>query len=939
MHYLLFLSVALGISFATHAMKREAPENSEQPTKIARIEQISPLKLAVLTKDRETIQRLATSPVEINKAEQERYTPFMAAIAQGDKETVSFFLARGARACSEEAGDAINDFLIAAIKGNLHQVIELLNGRIDSNVTGYGGYTALMLASALGNKLICEVLIGAGCDISARNVMGSQALHLASWNGHADIVKILLGAKADVNQKTAEGMTPLMYAAWLDRTDVVKILLERGAEVNQLSDEDMTALMLAARFGSSQTVQVLVEVGADSNFTSREGFTALSSAISGKREDIVTLLLKAGANGNLRQGKEGWNPLMVAVYVGALEIVKILLDAGADADLMSNNGSTALSIALVSRRKDMLRELLCRRVHGKEPYSDDRDCLIKMLYPDDASCLVQAVLKGDKEAIKGWLAVGVNINEQDSKGWTPLMYAAEGASKDIVSLLLHFGAQVDRSSKDGCTALTIAIAQQRGEMVEALLKAGADVNKINTIDKFNPLMLATKYGYVDIMGILLHNGASRSMGTTRGMPLDIAIEYKQKEAIKELLKAGASVSAQRFDGKTHLTHAVTQGDKEIIELLLIHGTGQQGNRDTVMTVFRQPGSINDTDKEGWTPLMYAAHSGSRDIIDLLLQYNATLSAHDYGALVVAADSVYQELLAKLLTPLRKKQKELVIASLFKQALTSGSLKLTGRLLDFNSALVNKPVQMFGRSSDDILPLSFVGMKEAELKVARLLEDTPKPIAKEQEKNYIEIELLLGLCKAQDLRQYLQDSSKDLKSYLPQNKYLRNKYKQTVLMWAALFGHKDVAKRILDNVLSLSKGNNLSELQMLRINNKKIDRALRFINAQDVRGRTALMYAILYEHNEVAKLLIPYSGSGINLKDKNEYTALAYAAEKGNMELIKMLLKRGAKITAEAIKEAGEAAEGNNYQLALSLLGWKKGFNIFGSLITDNNVLT
>ena len=53
----------------------------------------------------------------------------------------------------------------------------------------------------------------------------------------------------------------------------------------------------------------------------------------------------------------GFTPLMNASYSGNTEVVRVLLAAGADKDLRSNNGKTALDLA-IEENKDACAALL-----------------------------------------------------------------------------------------------------------------------------------------------------------------------------------------------------------------------------------------------------------------------------------------------------------------------------------------------------------------------------------------------------------------------------------------------------------------------------------------------------------------------------------------------------------------------------------------------------
>jgi ankyrin repeat protein len=88
--------------------------------------------------------------------------------------------------------------------------------------------------------------------------------------------------------------------------------------------------------------------------------------------------------------------------------------------------------------------------------------------------LMNEILKGnpDLELIKDILEYSViDINSQDSKGWTALIYAADMGNEKCVELLLnHPGIDVNVQNKGGWTALVHAAYMGREKCVELLLK-------------------------------------------------------------------------------------------------------------------------------------------------------------------------------------------------------------------------------------------------------------------------------------------------------------------------------------------------------------------------------------------------------------------------------------------------------------------------------------
>lgn len=107
----------------------------------------------------------------------------------------------------------------------------------------------------------------------------------------------------------------------------------------------------------------------------------------------------------------------------------------------------------------------------------------------------------------------------------------------------------------------------------------------------------------------------------------------------------------------------------------------------------------------------------------------------------------------------------------------------------------------------------------------------------------------------------------------------------------------------DNIHQAAREGDLKRIIQL------LDKNPALLNQQDGNGKTALHHACRHKKDDVAIYLIK-KGSDINIKDENKATPLHITTALGNLELVKILLKRGAK----SIKEG---AAWNNTPLHLA----------------------
>lgn len=190
--------------------------------------------------------------------------------AARDKNGVSaIFLAlyRGNKEAAREIAQRKRelDVFEAAAIGDLNQLRTIVD-KEGSNVSSYSpdGFTALALASYLGQKGSVEYLIEKGADPNAvaRNETGFTALTGAASNNHTEIARLLVSNGAEVNYSYEGGFTPLIHAASAGNLELVTLLLENGADPNVKNNEGKTPRMFAQESGHTEIVALLARHGA-----------------------------------------------------------------------------------------------------------------------------------------------------------------------------------------------------------------------------------------------------------------------------------------------------------------------------------------------------------------------------------------------------------------------------------------------------------------------------------------------------------------------------------------------------------------------------------------------------------------------------------------------------------------------------------------------------
>ncbi len=131
-------------------------------------------------------------------------------------------------------------------------------------------------------KQVAEML-AAGRSPDEFDSMGFSALSMASRIGDAESIERLIRAGADPNLRDARSndWTPLLNAIHKNQLVSVERLLALGANPSVGTSDGWTPLMMAAGYGYTPLVIRLLDAGADALAEMKGGVNALNAAIGG----------------------------------------------------------------------------------------------------------------------------------------------------------------------------------------------------------------------------------------------------------------------------------------------------------------------------------------------------------------------------------------------------------------------------------------------------------------------------------------------------------------------------------------------------------------------------------------------------------------------------------------------------------------------------------
>ena len=124
------------------------------------------------------------------------------------------------------------------------------------------------------------------------------------------------------------------------------------------------------------------------------------------------------------------------------------------------------------------------------------------------SNLFAAARTNDVNSARVLLASNADVNQQDDKGYTPLIMATYDGSYEVAQLLEH-GALTEKKDRAGRTALMGASFKGDERDVALLLQHGADENAKDSTG-LNSMMYAVMFGRISVIKALRANQTSKS---------------------------------------------------------------------------------------------------------------------------------------------------------------------------------------------------------------------------------------------------------------------------------------------------------------------------------------------------------------------------------------------------------------------------------------------
>jgi ankyrin repeat protein len=506
--------------------------------------------------------------------------------------------------------------------------------------------------------------------------------------------------------------------------------------------------------------------------------------------------------------------------------------------------------------------------------------------------LLEAVMRGDIEQTRTWIARGENVNAANEYGQRPLGLAVRCGNLELVELLLAHGADVNaKCEADSSTPLHMAAEQGWKSIAKLLIAHGAELEGEDKLGR-TPAERALKADQRKMVRLL---AAYRS-----GVTIHVAAYLGEIDTVKRLLKERVTVDAKDADGQSALEYAAREGHTGIVELLLAEGADANGkggddtplidalwhcHPDVAILLVNHGARVEGKHStSGESPLRMAAKDGLIELAKLLIAHGAEVEATDNAgntALHCAVVSGKRAMVELLLSRSADMNAKGCFANTPLHAAAESGYKDVVQLLIDKHAAVN-PKNEFGQT----------------------------PAACAMESGHKDIVLLLA-ASGVDLTIHLAAYAGDLQTVgclLDAGADVNHQDKQgrTPLYLAVQEGNRDIAELLINRGADIRKGRGQPPWVFAPLHaaacygrTDTINLLIRKgadVHAKDMVNATPLHEAARGGHREAVVALVA-AGAEINQQDQYARTPLFAAAVHGHRDVVEVLLSRGADVTA------------------------------------------
>lgn len=256
--------------------------------------------------------------------------------------------------------------------------------------------------------------------------------------------------------------------------------------------------------------------------------------------------------------------------------------------------------------------------------------------------VADAVMQGDRPAVRALLAKKADVNAPQIDGTTALHWAVRANDLEMTEMLLKAGAKASAANQSGATPMLLASMNGSAAILERLIQAGADPNASVSETGDTPLMMAARTGKVDAVKVLLDHGAKvnakETWGGTTALMWSVAELHPDVTGL--LVEHGADVNAKSnfvpsasgrgFEGTSAVAPKSNQGTEEFASgwMTPLMFAARENDLESARILIRAGADVNAVGADGKDALGLALFDGSYDVASLLIDSHANVNHAD-----------------------------------------------------------------------------------------------------------------------------------------------------------------------------------------------------------------------------------------------------------------------------------------------------------------------
>jgi len=559
---------------------------------------VSGLHLAAFFGLQTSLEKLVEAGSDVNRGDSLNRTPLYLAAAQGHVDVVCHLLRHGAdvtgrgRALREGRHSRTTTWWLpcwardgtmgtaveAAAEGGHVQIVTELR-KHGANIDWSGGLHGSPLEAAVfkGRYEVVELLGRSGVEAQP------SVLQTAVYAGRADVLRLLLATLSKVAD-----------TEWC-------ITWKKGPGFMRECEPPLGSILYTAALANRMECAKLVFDPEFQHLRRLDNFCG---------SPVPSFSVDACTDGFYR------TPLQAAASQGHQEMMELLLKHGADI------GEHDVEVIHSFDKPVKLGRLHPRRIAEALSGSNAK--------PEPCEMLEKVIDPPGNRFVRQWRRTG------SGRHGSALQAAAYNGRENAVTFLLERGADVNMPAGFLGTALQAAALAGKVSIVEMLVRHGADVNT-QTGFYGNPLQAAAAGGHGQVVEALLKAGAKASArGGEYGFPLQAAARSASLETVNILLKSGAQVNARGGRFCTALQAAAIGCPRRVLstaaeDMAVARAYAYPGDFEDFFQLARDRGACSNIGRGYFGHLLAAAAGGGfgnteEVVLDLVRQQRQTFSA-------------------------------------------------------------------------------------------------------------------------------------------------------------------------------------------------------------------------------------------------------------------------------------------------------------------------